>query len=84
MFDFASSEVWRRSTSFLREVVWADRVPAAKRAMNSFNCAIFFSRWAFWQFWCGLPWPRQDGIGNFGLHMRGWFVLCSLPPTLVG
>ncbi len=46
MFDFASSEVCRRSTSFLREVTWEERVPAEKRAMNSFNWAIFFSRWA--------------------------------------
>ena len=46
MFDFASSEVCSRSTSFLREVTCDDRVPAENLAMNSFNCAIFFSRWA--------------------------------------
>ena len=48
MFDLASSLVCRRSTSFLRDITWLDRVPAEKRAMNSFNCAIFFSRCAFW------------------------------------
>ena len=47
MFDFASSDVCSRSTSFLRDVTCEDRVPAEKRAMNSFNCAIFFSRCAF-------------------------------------
>ena len=48
MLDRASSLVCRRSTSFLRDVTWLERVPAEKRAMNSFNCAIFFSRCAFW------------------------------------
>ena len=47
MFDFASSEVCSRSTSFLRDVTWLDRVPAEKRAMNSLSWAIFFSRCAF-------------------------------------
>ena len=47
MLDRASSDVCSRSTSFLRGVTWLDRVPAEKRAMNSFNCAIFFSRCAF-------------------------------------
>ena len=44
MFDLARSEVCSRSTSFLREVVCADRVPAENLWMNSFSCAIFFSR----------------------------------------
>ena len=30
-----------------RDCTWLERVPAAKRAMNSFSWAIFFSRWAF-------------------------------------
>ena len=47
MFDRASSVVCSRSTSFLRDVTWLERVPAEKRAMNSFSCAIFFSRCAF-------------------------------------
>jgi hypothetical protein len=47
MLDRAKSDVCSRSTSFLREVAWADRVPAENRAMNSLSCAIFFSRWAF-------------------------------------
>lgn len=47
MFDFASSEVCSRSTSFFRDITWEDRVPAENRAMNSFSCAIFFSRCAF-------------------------------------
>ena len=55
MLDLASSEVCSRSTSFLREVTCDDRVPAENRAMNSFNCAIFFSRWAF----CGFD-ARAD------------------------
>ena len=46
MFDFARSEVCSRSTSFLRDVICDDLVPAENLAMNSFNCAIFFSRWA--------------------------------------
>src|ERR1051326_5130436 len=40
-------EVERLQTSFLREVTWEERVPAENRAINSFNCAIFFSRCAF-------------------------------------
>ena len=47
MLDFARSEVCSRSTSFLRDVTWLERVPAEKRAMNSLSCAIFFSRCAF-------------------------------------
>ena len=47
MFDFASSEVCSRSTSFLRDITWEDRVPAENRAVKSFSCAIFFSRCAF-------------------------------------
>ena len=47
MLDRASSEVWMRSTSFLRDITCEERVPAEKRAMNSFSCAIFFSRTAF-------------------------------------
>jgi len=46
MFDFASSEVCSRSTSLFRDITWEDRVPAENRAMNSFRCAIFFSRCA--------------------------------------
>ena len=49
MFDFASSAVCSRSTSFFRDVTCEERVPAEKRAMNSFSCAIFFSRCAFWR-----------------------------------
>jgi hypothetical protein len=30
-----------------RDCTWLDRVPAEKRAMKSFSCAIFFSRCAF-------------------------------------
>ena len=44
ILDFARSEVCSRSTSFLRDVTWLERVPAEKRAMNSLSCAIFFSR----------------------------------------
>ena len=47
MFDRASSVVCSRSTSLRRDVVWLARVPAPKRAMKSFNCAIFFSRCSF-------------------------------------
>jgi hypothetical protein len=47
IFDRASSVVCSRSTSLRREVTWLARVPAPKRAMKSFNCAIFFSRCAF-------------------------------------
>ncbi len=46
MLLLASSVVCRRSTSFFREVACAERVPAENRAMNSCNCAIFFSRLA--------------------------------------
>ncbi len=35
-------------------VTWVDRVPAANRAMNSFNCATFFSRCSF----CASSWER--------------------------
>ena len=55
IFDRARSLVCSRSTSFLRDVTWLERVPAEKRAMNSFNCAIFFSRCAF----CGFD-ARAD------------------------
>ena len=44
MFERASSVVCSRSTSLRRDVVWLARVPAPKRAMKSFSCAIFFSR----------------------------------------
>ena len=47
ILDLASSEVWMRSTSFLRDITCEERVPAEKRAMNSLSCAIFFSRTAF-------------------------------------
>src|SRR5271166_1932142 len=47
MLDFASSVTCNRSTSLRRDCTWLERVPAAKRAMNSFNWAIFFSRCAF-------------------------------------
>ncbi len=47
MLERARSVVCNRSTSFLRLVTWEERVPAEKRAMNSFSWAIFFSRWAF-------------------------------------
>ena len=47
MFERASSVVCSRSTSLRREVTWLARVPAPKRAMKSFSCAIFFSRCAF-------------------------------------
>ena len=50
MLDFASSVTCRRSTSLRRDCTWLERVPAAKRAMNSFNWAIFFSRCAFCDF----------------------------------
>ena len=50
MLERASSLVCRRSTSLRRLVTWLERVPAAKRAMNSLSCAIFFSRCAFWDF----------------------------------
>ena len=46
MLERASSVVCRRSTSFLREVACAERVPAEKRAMKSLSWAIFFSRLA--------------------------------------
>ena len=52
MFERASSPTARRSTSLRRDCTWLERVPAEKRAMNSFNCAIFFSRWAFWPSIC--------------------------------
>ncbi len=61
MLDLASSEVCRRSTSFLREVVCADRVPAENRAMKSFNCAIFFSR-------CGVAGFHARADLRFGQH----------------
>ena len=41
MFERASSEVCRRSTSFLREVACAERVPAEKRAMKSLQLRDF-------------------------------------------
>ena len=47
MFDRASSVVCNRSTSLRRDCTWLDLVPAEKRAMKSFNCAIFFSRCSF-------------------------------------
>ncbi len=47
MFDFASSVTCKRSTSLRRDCTWLERVPAEKRAMNSFNWEIFFSRCAF-------------------------------------
>jgi hypothetical protein len=47
MFDCASSEVCSRSTSLFRDITWENRVPPENRAMNSFSCAIFFSRCAF-------------------------------------
>jgi hypothetical protein len=62
MFDLARSEVCSRSTSFLREVVCADLVPAENLAMNSFNCAIFFSRWA-------LPDSMRERIWVFASTM---------------
>ncbi len=46
MFDRASSVVCSRSTSLRRACTWLARVPAEKRAMKSFNWAIFFSRCA--------------------------------------
>ena len=46
MFERASSVVCSRSTSLRRDVTWLARVPAPKRAMKSFSCAIFFSRCA--------------------------------------
>ena len=48
MLDRASSVVCSRSTSLRRDCTWLDRVPAEKRAMKSFSCAIFFSRCSFW------------------------------------
>ena len=53
MLDLASSVVCRRSTSFLRDVACAERVPAEKRAMNSLSCAIFFSRCGVFRFDAG-------------------------------
>ena len=47
MLERASSEVARRSTSFLRELTCEERVPAEKRAMKSLSWAIFFSRCSF-------------------------------------
>ena len=47
MFERASSVVCSRSTSLRRDCTWLARVPAEKRAMKSFSCAIFFSRCAF-------------------------------------
>ena len=47
MLDRASSVVWSRSTSLRRDCTWLDRVPAEKRAMKSFSCAIFLSRCTF-------------------------------------
>ena len=47
MFERASSVVCSRSTSLRRDCTWLERVPAEKRAMKSFSCAIFFSRCAF-------------------------------------
>ena len=46
MFERASSVVCSRSTSLRRDCTWLERVPAEKRAMKSFSCAIFFSRCA--------------------------------------
>src|ERR1035437_2256791 len=43
----ARSEVCRRSTSFLREVPWLERVPAENRAMNSLSWALLFSGCVF-------------------------------------
>ncbi len=48
MFERASSVVCRRSTSLRRDCTWLERVPAEKRWMKSFSCAIFFSRCSFW------------------------------------
>ena len=50
MFERASSLVCSRSTSLRRLVTCDERVPAAKRAMNSLSCAIFLSRCAFCDF----------------------------------
>ena len=50
MFERASSVVCSRSTSLRRDCTWLARVPAAKRAMKSLSCAIFFSRCAFSRF----------------------------------
>ena len=55
MLERASSVVARRSTSFLRELTWVERVPAEKRAINSLSWAIFFSRCSFW-LRCGNGW----------------------------
>ena len=74
MFERASSVVCRRSTSLRRDCTWLERVPAEKRWMKSFSCAIFFSRCSF----CGFE-PRPDlrlghhhlvvaaGVGDDGL-----------------
>jgi hypothetical protein len=57
----------------LRDITWLDRVPAEKRAMNSFNWAIFFSRCAF-PLRCAsgsASWPapcrRTRRVGDHGL-----------------
>jgi len=65
MFDRASSVVCSRSTSFLRDVTWLDRVPAANRAMNSFNCAIFFSRCAFCDSICERTWVLAMTMSSY-------------------
>jgi hypothetical protein len=58
MLDFASSDVWSRSTSFFRDITCDDLVPAENLRMNSFNCSIFFSR-------CALPLSMLDRIWVF-------------------
>ena len=55
MFERASSVVCRRSTSLRRDCTWLERVPAEKRWMKSFSCAIFLSRCSF----CDFE-PRAD------------------------
>ena len=47
MLERASSVVCSRSTSLRRDCTWLDRVPAEKRWMKSFSCAIFLSRCSF-------------------------------------
>src|ERR1035441_6363807 len=65
MLEWASSLVWRRSTSLRRLVTWEERVPAAKRAMKSLSWAIFFSRWAFC---CS----RVERIWVLAITMSSW------------
>ena len=48
MFERARSVVCSRSTSFLRDCTWLERVPAENRWMKSCSWAIFFSRCSFW------------------------------------